>query len=46
MLNGLDPDQDRHFDNPDLGPNCLQRYQQTTKVDGFIVFSAYAYCFR
>ena len=21
----LDPDQDRHFFSPDLGPNCLQR---------------------
>ena len=21
----LDPDQDRHFVGPDLGPNCLQR---------------------
>ena len=23
MLNGLDPDQARHFVGPDLGPNCL-----------------------
>ena len=28
--NGLNPDQDRQ--NPDLGPNCLQRYPQMTKV--------------
>ena len=21
---GFDPDQDRHFVGPDLGPNCLQ----------------------
>ena len=21
----MDPDQDRHFVGPDLGPNCLQR---------------------
>ena len=25
-------DQARHFVGPDLGPNCLQSYQQTTKV--------------
>ena len=25
MSNSLDPDQDRHFVGPDLGPNCLQR---------------------
>ena len=25
VLNGLDPDQDRHSVGPDLGPNCLQR---------------------
>ena len=25
MLNSLDPDQERHFVGPDLGPNCLQR---------------------
>ena len=24
MSNGLDPDQDRHSDGPDLAPNCLQ----------------------
>ena len=24
-LNILDPDQDQHFVEPDLGPNCLQR---------------------
>ena len=24
VANGLDPDQDRHFVGPDLGPNCLQ----------------------
>ena len=23
--NGLDPDLDRHFVGPDLGPNCLQK---------------------
>ena len=32
VSNGLDPDQDRHSVVPDLGPNCLQRYQQMTKV--------------
>ena len=25
MSNSLDPDQDRHFVGPDLGPNCLHR---------------------
>ena len=24
MSNSLDPDQARHFDGPDLDPNCLQ----------------------
>ena len=32
VSNGLDPDQDRQNVGPDLGPNYLQRYQQTTKV--------------
>ena len=33
VSNILDPDQDRFFIGPDLGPNCLQRiYQQTIKV--------------
>ena len=32
MSNSLYPDQARHFVGPDLGPNCLQSYQQTTKV--------------
>ena len=25
VSNSLDPDQDRHYVSPDLGPNCLQR---------------------
>ena len=25
VSNGLDPDQDRRYVGPDLGPNCLQR---------------------
>ena len=25
MSNSLNPDQVRHFDRPDLGPNCLQK---------------------
>ena len=25
MSKSLDPDQDRHFVGPDLGPNCLKR---------------------
>ena len=32
VSNGLDPDQDRHCVGPDVCPNCLQSYQQTTKV--------------
>ena len=32
VSNSLYPDQDLHFFSPDLGPNCLQSYQQTTKV--------------
>ena len=32
MLNGLDPDQDRQFVGPDLGPNCLQRLSADKKV--------------
>ena len=31
MSNKLDPDQDRHFVGPDLGPNSLKGNQQTTK---------------
>ena len=31
MSNSLDPDQARCFVGPDLGPNCLQNYQQTTQ---------------
>ena len=27
VSNGLDPDQDRHVVDPDLGPNCLHRQQ-------------------
>ena len=29
VSNRLNPDQARHFVEPDLGPNCLQGYQQT-----------------
>ena len=28
VSNSLDPDQDRHFVGPDLGPNCLHRLSQ------------------
>ena len=31
VSNGLDPDQDRHFVGPDLGPNCLQRLSADEK---------------
>ena len=31
MLNNLDPDQDRHFVGPDLGPNYLQRLSAYNK---------------
>ena len=30
MSNSLDPDHAQHFVGPDLGPNCLQSYQQMT----------------
>ena len=32
VSNNLDPNQDRHSMGPDLGTNCLQGYQQTTKI--------------
>ena len=32
VSNSLDPVQDRHNVGPDLGPDCLQDYQQTMKV--------------
>ena len=32
VSNSLYPDQVQHFVVPDLGSNCLQSYQQTTKV--------------
>ena len=32
MSNSLDTDQAPHFVGPDLGPNCLQRFQQRTKI--------------
>ena len=31
VSNGLDPDEDRHFVGPDLGPNCLQRLSADVK---------------
>ena len=31
MSNGLDPVQDRHSVDPDLGPNCLQRLSADDK---------------
>ena len=33
MSNGLDPDQDRHFVGPDLGPNCLLWLSADNKSD-------------
>ena len=32
VSNCLDTDQARHLVGPDLGPNCLQRYQQNDKI--------------
>ena len=32
VSNSLDPDQDRHNVGPDLGPTCLQRLSEMTKV--------------
>ena len=34
VSNSLDPDQAGHYIGPDLGPSCLQGYQQMTKVGG------------
>ena len=31
VTNSLDPDHDLHFVDLDLGPNCIQSYQQTTR---------------
>ena len=31
VSNSLNPDQDRHFVGPDLGPNCLQRLSADDK---------------
>ena len=33
MSYSLNPDQARHFVEPDLGPKCLQSYQQMTLSD-------------
>ena len=33
VSSSMDPDQVLHFDGPDLGPNCLQGYQQMTLVN-------------
>ena len=39
MSNGLDPDQDRHFVGPDLGPNSLQRLDdKRQKVNDVLQF--------
>ena len=32
VSNSLDPDQTRHFVEPDLGPNCLQRLSADNKI--------------
>ena len=32
---GLDPDKDRHFVGPALGPSCLQRLQFHIHVDSY-----------
>ena len=31
LSNGLNPDLDRHFVGPDLGPNCLERFSAGDK---------------
>ena len=38
--NSLDPDQARYYVGPDLGPNCLQRLQQTTLVGKVLALKA------
>ena len=43
----LDPDQASHIIRPDLGPNCLQRYQLMTlvgKSKATILNVLYIYC--
>ena len=32
VTNGLDPNQDRHSDVSDMGPNCLQRLSAEEKI--------------
>ena len=34
VSNSLEPDQDRHYVGPDLGPNCLQRLSAEDKGRG------------
>ena len=36
MPNSLDPDQARHFVEPDLGPNRLQRLSADNKSDHLV----------
>ena len=38
MSNRLDPDQARHFVEPNLGPNSLKRLQQMTLVGKELLF--------
>ena len=37
--NSLDPDHALRFVRPDLGPSCLQGYQQTTLVSKQLMLS-------
>ena len=37
VSNRLDPDQDRHFVGPDLGPSVCKGYQQTTLVGNELI---------
>ena len=41
---GLDPDNDRRFAGPDLGPNCLQRLSVIKKELGVLYTALYMNC--
>ena len=38
MSNYLDPNQDRHFVGPDLGPNCLHKWAAARKKLRFYMY--------
>ena len=47
VSDSLDPVQVQRFDGSDLGPNCLQIYQQTTLLDKNLkIFTWYCFSLR